>query len=89
MASIESIEYSERFLRKLSHLPKRLVDAAQKKERLFKFEPFHPSLRSHKRHGKDKDAWAFWIDYRYRVKFFFVNEKTVVFLDVGPHNIYE
>ena len=89
MAKVESIEYSERFLKKLSRLPKRLVDVAQKKEHLFKVEPFHPSLRTHKLHGKDRGAWAFWIDYRYRVKFIFVNQNTVLFLDVGLHDIYD
>ena len=88
MPSIDNLEYSRRFLRKLSRLPKRIVSEAQKKERLFKAKPFHSSLRTHKLHGKDQGAWAFWIDYRYRVKFIFVSQNSVLFLDVGLHNIY-
>lgn len=88
MASIESLEYSSLFLKKLSRLPKRVVDVALKKERLFKVEPFHSSLRTHKLHGKDHGAWGFWIDFRYRVKFTFVTENRVLFLDVGLHDIY-
>ena len=88
MASIESIEYSRQFLKKLSRLPKKIIDVAQKKERLFKIEPYHSSLRTHQLHGKDKGLWAFWIDYRYRVKFIFVNQNKVLFLDVGLHDIY-
>ena len=89
MPSIESLEYSSRFLKKLSRLPKRTIDEAQKKERLFKVEPFYPSLRTHKLHGRDRGAWAFWIDYRYRIKFVFVTEAKVLFLDVGLHDIYD
>ena len=89
MASIESLEYSNLFLKKLSRLPKHVVDVAQKKERLFKVEPFHSSLRTHKLHGKDLGAWGFWIDYRYRIKFVFVNDSHVLFLDVGLHDIYD
>lgn len=89
MASIEKLEYASRFLKKLSRLPKRIIDEAQNKERLFKAEPFHPSLRTHKLHGKDRGAWAFWIDFRYRIKFIFVTESKVLFLDVGLHDIYE
>lgn len=89
MPSIEGLEYSSRFLKKLSRLPKRIIDEAQKKERLFKIEPFHPLLRTHKLHGEDQGAWGFWIDYHYRVKFIFVGENAVLFLDVGLHDIYE
>ena len=79
MANIESLEYSRHFLKKLSRLPRRIVEEAQKKERLFVVEPFHSSLRTHKLHGKDQDMWAFWIDYRYRIKFTFTGGHSFVF----------
>lgn len=88
MERIEAVEYSPLFLKKMSRLPSRLIDVAQKKERLFKENPFASSLETHKLHGKDKDSWAFSIDRKYRIKFIFVAENKVLFLDVGTHDIY-
>lgn len=74
MPKIEKIEYSRRFLKNLSRLPKRVIDEAARKERLFKVDPFDARLRMHKLHGKEKELWAFWVDYKYRVKFFFATK---------------
>ena len=89
MARIESIEYSHRFLKEMSRLPKRIIDEAQKKELIFRANPFDPRLRTHKLHGKEKELWAFWINHRYRIKFFFATDTLVVFVEVGLHDIYE
>lgn len=64
-----SVKYSERFLKRLDRLPERLVQKTQERENLFKHNPFHSILRTHKLHGKLKNEWAFWVDYRYRIKF--------------------
>lgn len=74
------VEYSRKYLKKAKRLPKKLVDLADEKEYLFRVEPHHPSLRTHQLGGKDRGAWAFWINQKYRIKF--------VFLDVGTHDIY-
>ena len=55
---------------------------------LFRANPFDPILRTHKLHGKEKEAWAFWIDYTYRIKFIFLNDDVALFLDIGTHEIY-
>ena len=34
-------------------------------------------------------GWAFWINYSYRIKFIFSGEDEVLFLDIGPHDIYK
>ena len=85
---IKRIEYSKRFLKSLQKLPKRTIEKAQEKEVIFKRDPFHPLLNTHKLSGKDKECWSFWIDYLYRVKFSFLSDEEVLFLDVGPHNVY-
>ncbi len=89
MAKIESIEYSRRFLKEMSRLPSRIIDEAHKKERILRDNPFDSRLRTHKLHGKEKELWAFWIDYRYRIKFLFVTDTTVVFVEAGLHKIYK
>ena len=88
MLNIESVEYSRKFLKKLSHLPARLIDKAQERERIFKVRPFDPSLDTHKLHGRDKDCWSFSIDRKYRIKFAFLTDGYVLFLDVGTHDMY-
>jgi len=83
------IAYSRGFLKSASRLPKRIIELADRKEALFRDEPFHPSLETHKLHGKDKDAWGFSIDRKYRIKFLFLESNRVLFLDIGLHDIYQ
>jgi len=83
------VEYSDRFLKSASRLPKKLIELADKKEALFKQQPRHPSLRIHSLHGKDRGALAFWINQKYRIKFLFLGPASVLFLDIGTHDIYD
>lgn len=83
-----SISYSRVFLKQLSHLSRNLIELAQQKEIVFKVNPFDPRLNTHKLHGKDKDAWAFSINRSHRIKFIFIDSLTVLFLEVGTHDIY-
>ncbi len=57
-------------------------------ERIEKFinDPYDKSLKTHKLSGKLKDLWSFSIDYDVRVIFFFLDEKRVVFVDIGTHD---
>ena len=86
---IKTIKVSPRFERRYSRLLKRTKQQAQEKERIFRENPFHAILRTHKLSGKDKDAWAFSVNYDYRIKFVFINNWEVLFLDIGTHEIYE
>lgn len=82
------IRTTNHFDRRYRKLPQEVKDRAKEKEVIFRNDPFDARLRTHKLHGKDKDAWAFWIDYSYRIKFIFLNEEVVLFLDVGTHEVY-
>ena len=86
---VKRIEYSKNFLKSLRKLPERIIGQAEEKEKIFKDNSFHSVLRTHKLSGKDKDCWAFWINYSYRIKFIFSGEDEVLFLDIGPHDIYK
>jgi len=86
---IKSIEYSEKFLKSLEKLPEKIIEKAGIKEKIFRENPFDSRLRTHKLHGKEKEAWAFWIDYVYRIKFIFLSDEEVLFLDIGTHEIYK
>jgi len=80
------VEYSNKYLKAASRLSAKLIALADKKEALFRSDPFHPSLETHKLHGKEKDAWAFSVTQKYRIKFLFLTDTIVLFLDVGTHN---
>ena len=83
------IQTVPRFDRHYRKLPKRLKESAKEKEKIFRENPYHPNLHTHRLHGKDKGLWAFWVNQKYRIKFDFVGEHTVLFLDIGTHDIYE
>ena len=76
------------FEKNYKKLPKRIKEKAKKKEKIFRENPFNPILKTHKLHGEDKECWGFWIDYFYRIKFIFLNNEEVLFLDIGTHDIY-
>jgi mRNA-degrading endonuclease YafQ of YafQ-DinJ toxin-antitoxin module len=86
---IENIEYSKKFLKSLKGLPIKIVNQAQEKEKIFKENPFNPILKTHKLTGKEKEAWAFWINYAYCIKFLFLSNNEVLFLNIGTHDIYK
>ena len=86
---IKNIFNHSRFDKGYKKLPKKVKEEAKKKEKIFRRDPFDPRLRTHKLHGKEKEVWAFWINHRYRIKFIFLNNKEVLFLDIGTHDIYK
>lgn len=76
------------FDKRYKKLPRKIKEKAKERERIFRINPFDSHLRTHKLHGKDREAWAFWIDHTYRIKFIFLNEGEFLFLDVGTHDMY-
>jgi mRNA interferase YafQ len=54
-------------------------------------EPFDPSLKTHKLHGKLRGLWACQIDYDCRIVFTFEKEPgnendLIVLIDIGKHD---
>lgn len=86
---IRTIQTSPNFDKHYKKLAVEIREQAKEKEKIFRNNPFDPTLRNHKLHGKDKHAWAFWIDYNYRIKFIFLDGGEVLFLDIGTHDIYK
>ena len=83
---IERIETSSQFDRQYKKLLQKIKEAAKAKEIIFRRDPFHPSLDTHKLHGKDAEAWSFSINRKYRIKFTFVGNSAVLFLMIGTHD---
>jgi len=85
---ITSIELSSRYKKSFRRLHPRIQRKAILKIKVFRENPFNPQLRTHPLSGKEKECWAFWVDYRYRIKFIFLSDEEVLFLDIGLHDIY-
>lgn len=83
------IYYSSKFAREYKNLPLNVKQKAEKKEKIFRKDPFDKRLETHKLSGRLKDFWAFSIDRKYRIIFEFADEKTIWFHFVGDHSIYQ
>lgn len=84
-----NVSYSRKFLKQAARLPETLLGLVEKRESLFKSDPFDPQLSTHKLHGKEKEVWSFSISRSYRIKFIFLTESEVLFLEIGTHEIYK
>ena len=87
---IKKIYYSTHFLESLSKITAQVERDFLKRESLFLKDPFHRSLKTHKLSGTYQDFYAFWINYRYRIMFKFLNNNSeVIFVNIGTHEIYK
>ncbi len=83
------IKTSSRFEKNYKKLPAGIKQYAKRKEKVFRKDPFDPRLRTHKLAGKEQEIWSFRINYSYRIKFTFLRNQEVLFLDIGTHKIYK
>lgn len=83
------IYYSTKFEREYRKLPKEVKFTAEKKEKLFREDPYSIQLKIHRLTGKLKGYWSFSINYSYRIIFEFAGEKIVWFHSIGTHAIYD
>lgn len=83
------IIYSSKFAKEYKKLPRRIKLSAEKKERIFRKDPFDPRLKTHKLSGKLKDFYSFSIDYQHRIIFEFTNKDVIWYHSVGTHEIYK
>ncbi len=86
---ITSIELSSRYKKSFRKISSRIQRKAILRIRTFRENPFNPCLKTHPLSGKEKECWAFWTDFHYRIKFIFLTDKEVLFLDIGTHDIYK
>ena len=77
---------STKFNRQYKKLPKSIKETAEEKETIFVQNPFDPRLDTHKLHGKDREFWAYSINQSVRIKFEFLGNREVYYVDIGPHD---
>ncbi|OGE80536.1 MAG: hypothetical protein A2660_00965 [Candidatus Doudnabacteria bacterium RIFCSPHIGHO2_01_FULL_45_18] len=83
------IIYSPKFEREYKRLPVKIKQLAEKKEKLFRVNPFDPKLKTHKLSGRLREFWAFSVDYQHRIVFEFATKNLVYFHAVGTHDVYK
>lgn len=81
-----TIFYTEEFEHQYRALPTAIQKKAERREKLFRSNPFYPSLHTEKLHPRSHEVWSFRIDENYRILFRFKDSSTVYFLTVGPHH---
>ena len=52
----------------------------------FQKNPFDKKLKTHKLSGSLKGSWAFSINYSYRIIFEFIDDNTILLIDIGTHD---
>ena len=63
---------------------------ARERIRIFREDPFNAVLNNHALTGEYKDERSFNVTGDYRIIFYYANENTVVFSDIGTHpELYE
>lgn len=74
------------FVSRYDDLPEKIQVKAEKQEKYFRGNPFHPSLHTEKLEPRQKEVWSIRVDRRYRIAFRFIDGETALFLTVGPHD---
>tara|TARA_Y100000310_G_scaffold338721_1_gene429238 strand:+ start:2134 stop:2406 length:273 start_codon:yes stop_codon:yes gene_type:complete len=77
---------TKEFQKRYKDLPQDIKKKARKQEKLFRNNPFYPSLHTEKLIPKEKDIWSFRIDKKYRIIFHFKSKDEVIFMTVGDHD---
>jgi addiction module RelE/StbE family toxin len=83
------IFYSPQFARDYKSLEETIKNRAEKREVIFRKNPFDSRLKTHKLSGKLSEFWSFSIDQRLRIIFEFKDEKKIIFHAIGDHSIYK
>lgn len=89
MRPIHHVLVSPRFEKELDHLPRRIQELARKKDKLFREDAFYFALKTHKLSGELKNDWAYSVNREYRVHFYFIDDHSVLYLNIGTHEIYK
>ncbi|MBI4096346.1 MAG: type II toxin-antitoxin system YafQ family toxin [Candidatus Levybacteria bacterium] len=82
------IYHSKKFAKKYKKLPVEIKLFAERKEELFRKNPFDPSLKTHKLKGELSDYYSFSISYHFRIVFHFEKE-NIIFDTIGTHEVYK
>lgn len=83
------VYYKPSFFKKCRKLPLDLLDEIDQKIELFKEDPSHPFLKTHKLKGSLDGFWSFSVNYSHRIVFQYLSKTEVVLFAVGTHGLYK
>lgn len=84
-----TIHPSTRFRRSFKRMPRHIrVDFAAKID-VFKQQPYHPALHTHKLGGGLSEYHSFYLKDHFRVLFQFVESQDVLLVNIGSHDDYQ
>lgn len=86
---VKNIFYSSDFARQFKALPLIIQKLAVKKEKIFRQNPLHPSLRLHSLKGKLSGLYSISLTLNYRIIFQRKKRGDLVFISIGRHDIYD
>lgn len=86
---VKEIFYDAGFKNEFKKLPFAIKKKAIKIEKLFRRNPFYPSLRLHKLKGKLEGSWSISVDRKYRIIFKPFENGVILFASIGTHAIYD
>ncbi len=82
--------YTESYIKRAKKFIKKHPEILQqysKTLKLLESNPFHPSLRLHKLHGKLSEMYSISINISYRISIYFLIEKDkIIPVDIGTHD---
>ncbi len=84
-----NIVYTASFLKLLKRLELDIQNEVIEKTELFKDRKNHKNLNVHKLQGKFTGSYSFYVNYKIRIVFDYINKEDVAFLLVGDHDIYK
>jgi mRNA-degrading endonuclease YafQ of YafQ-DinJ toxin-antitoxin module len=82
------IYYLKKFAREYKKLSIAIKNETEKKEKIFRQDPFDSRLKTHRLHGRLKDFYAFRVDTKIRLIFEINTNGDVNFHSIGNHDIY-
>lgn len=80
---------SKQFQKSFKKLPKDIQRIAIMRDKIFRSNPHSPQLKTHRLKGKLSKFWSYSVKYSYRTVFEFIDDVTVVYHDIGTHEIYK
>ena len=86
---VNNLLYSPSFLKEAKKLSAEVLNIFEKKEKIFKLNPLHPSLRLHQLHGELNYLWSISINKNYRAIFKRQKNGDILFVSIGKHDIYD
>ena len=81
-----TIVYTPEFEKRYRQLPVSVQKKAERREKIFRENPFHPSLKTEKLEPRQREYWSFRLDREYRVIFRFLDNQKIVLITCGHHN---